>query len=121
MTEAVILQESGLNSIHFLLAYSGLLLSLLMKMAEEYPLPGFKMKEFFKRYLISILFSLIAIPVLLIVATDTTMKDFLPINYVTAVLAGWQTQAVFKSTLAVVSNRKGMNNTNESGTNSQPL
>lgn len=99
------LQASGLESIHFALGYAGLFLNILMKMGEGYPLPEFTFREFFKRNLFSILFSLVAIPVLLIVATDTSIHEFLPINKVTAVLAGWQTQSLFKSTFNMVSNR----------------
>lgn len=103
------LQQSGLEPLHFLLAYAGLLLNLLMKLGEEFPLLDFSFKTFFKKYFISILFSLIAIPVLLIVATDTSIHEFLPINYVTAVLCGWQTQAIFKSTFIMVLNRRNIN------------
>lgn len=100
------LRAAGLESIHFALGYAGLLLNLLMKMGEEYPTPDFTFRAFFKRNLFSILFSLVAIPVLLIVATDTSIHEFLPINKVTAVLAGWQTQSLFKSTFTMVANRR---------------
>lgn len=102
------LQEAGLEPLHFILAYAGLALSLTMKMGEEYPTTDFSFKGFFKKYIISIIFSLIAIPVILVMATDTSMHEFLPINYVTAVLAGWQTQAIFKSTFTMVANRRGL-------------
>lgn len=100
------LRAAGLESMHFILGYAGLLLNLLMKAGEEYPTADFTFKAFFKRNLFSILFSLIAIPVLLIMATDTSIHEFLPINYVTSVLAGWQTQSLFKSTFAMVANRR---------------
>lgn len=103
------LHQAGLEPFHFLLAYAGLLLNLLMKLGEEFPIPDFSFRAFLKKYLISILFSIVAIPVLLIVATDTSIHEFLPINYVTAVLCGWQTQAIFKSTFIMVSNRRGLN------------
>lgn len=106
------LRAAGLESIHFALGYAGLLLNLLMKTGEEYPLPDFTFRAFFKRHLFSILFSLVAIPVLLIVATDTSIREFLPINYVTAVLAGWQTQSLFKSTFTMVANRRTNGNGN---------
>lgn len=103
------LQQAGLEPLHFLLAYAGLLLNLLMKLGEEFPLLDFSFRTFLKKYFISILFSIIAIPVLLIVATDTSIHEFLPINYVTSVLCGWQTQALFKSTFIMVANRRGLN------------
>lgn len=103
------LRGTGLEPLHFILAYAGLVLNLLMKLGEEYPLLDFTAKTFLRKYFISILFSVIAIPVLLIVATDTSIHEFLPVNYVTAVLAGWQTQAIFKSTFNMVVNRRGLN------------
>lgn len=114
------LEGAGLEPLHFFLAYAGLILNLLMKMGEEFPLLDFSFKTFFKKYLFSILFSLIAIPVLLIVATDTSIHEFLPINYVTAVLAGWQTQAIFKSTFTMVVNRRGLNGNVGSNGNGSP-
>ena len=104
------LQQAGLEPMHFFLAYAGMILCLLARMGEEYPLPDFVLKTFFKRKVISIIFSIIGIPVILIVATDSSIHEFLPINYVTAVLGGWQTQALFKSVFAMYGNRKGLNN-----------
>lgn len=103
------LQQAGLEPIHFVLAYAGMTLCLLARMGEEYPLPDFVFKKFLKQKLISIIFSIIAIPVILVVATDSSIHEFLPINLVTAVLAGWQTQSIFKSVFAMYGNRKGLN------------
>lgn len=100
------LKTAGLDFMHFALAYAGLALSLIMKMAEEYTLPDFRFRGFLKKNLISIIFSIVAIPVILIVATDTSIREFLPITYLTAVLAGWQTQEMFKSTFTMVANRR---------------
>lgn len=102
------LRNAGLEPLHFLLAYAGLILNLLMKLGEEFPLSDFSFNMFFRKYFISILFSIIAIPVLLIVATDTSIHEFLPINYVTSVLCGWQTQSIFKTTFTMVANRRGL-------------
>ena len=112
------LQEAGLDSIHFVLAYAGMILCLLARMGEEYPLPDFAVRRFFKQKLISILFSIIAIPVILVVATDSSIHEFLPINLVTAVLAGWQTQSIFKSVFTMYGNRKGLNGTATSNNHS---
>jgi hypothetical protein len=99
------LRDSGLTILHFILAFAGVALNLLMKMGEEYNQEGFALKGFLKKHLISIIFSIIATPVLLIVATDSSLKDFLPVNNITAVLCGWQTQSVFKTIFSIKGKR----------------
>jgi len=86
-----------LELIHFLLAYAGMLIHSLTKLAEHQKLKSFTYSDFLKNNLITNITSAISIPVILIVATDTSLKELLPINYVTALLAGWQTQSIFKS------------------------
>ena len=104
------LHIEGLNPIYFLLAYAGMLIHILMKLAEVFNRPDFTWKEFFRTNVISFFVSLIGIPVLLIVATDESVKDVLPINNVTAMLAGWQTQSLFKTLFAVYSKKSGVDN-----------
>ena len=84
----------GLNTIHWLLAYTGLAVQLLMKLAET---PGPLFSDFTKKEILVLLASGISIPAILIVCTDTSMRDILPINYVTAFLAGYQTQSFLRS------------------------
>lgn len=98
-----------LNYMHYILAYAGMILYLLMKLAEVFPKPEFSYREFFTQNIITVIISVIGIPVLLILSTDTSLKDILPINYVTAVLCGWQTQSLFKSVFSLYSTRKGIN------------
>lgn len=98
-----------LTIMHYFLAYSGLVLYVLMKLAEVFPLADFNYKKFIRENVITTIISIIGIPILLIIATDTSLKDILPINYVTAVLCGWQTQSLFKSVFSLYSNRRGMN------------
>lgn len=100
------LHIGGLTTLHYLLAYAGMLLHFLMKLAEVFNHPAFSMRYFIKANIIPLIISIIGIPVLLIVATDSAIKDILPINYVTAVLAGWQTQSVFKTLFAFYGNKK---------------
>lgn len=102
------LHIEGLNPLFFILAYAGMLLHFLMKLAEVFNLPDFSFKIFFKRNIIPLLISIIGIPVLLIVATDASIKDILPINYVTSVLAGWQTQSLFKTLFALYGKKRGL-------------
>lgn len=89
----------GLETLHFILAYAGMLLHFLTKLGSKFNRPGFRFKIFFKSNFIPLVISIIGIPVLLIAATEPVVKEFLPINNVTAILAGWQTQSVFKTLL----------------------
>lgn len=88
----------GLEPMHWILAYSGLAVHLLMKMAET---PGSLFAGFTKKDVLVTIASIIAIPAILIVCTDTSLKDVLPINYVTAFLAGYQTQSLLRSLSAI--------------------
>lgn len=97
----MIFNIEGLQPLHFVLAYAGMLLHILMKLAECINKPDFVFQSFLKTNIIPIIISVIGIPVLLIVATDTTIQGFLPINNVTAVLAGWQTQSLFKTLVSL--------------------
>jgi len=99
----------GLDTTHLLLAYGGLILHTLLKLAET-PL---KLSESFdKRMVLVTIASAIGIPILLLICSDTSMKDILPINYVTAFLAGYQTQSFLRS-VGSIGQRFNKNNTNE--------
>lgn len=106
------LHIEGLTPIHFLLAYAGMLIHVLMKLARVFNMPEFTFRIFIRKSIIPLIISIIGIPVLLIIATDPSVKDFLPINNVTAMLAGWQTQSMFKTIFAVFGNKKAPSNSN---------
>lgn len=103
------IRAGGLDTIHFLLAYAGMMIHILMKLAQIFPDPKFSFADFMRKNLITTIISIIGIPVLLIVATDTSLHDLLPINYVTAVLCGWQTQSMFRSVFELAGRKKGVN------------
>lgn len=84
----------GLEPLHWLIAYAGLAVHVLLKLAEA---PGGIFDSFTKRDILTTIASVIAIPAILIVCTDTALKEILPINYVTAFLAGYQTQSFLRS------------------------
>lgn len=94
---------AGLNPMYFILALSGLAVHILMKLAET---PGSLFSGFTKKDILVSIASLIAIPAILVICTDTSMKDILPINYVTAFLTGYQTQSFLRS----ISNMLGKKN-----------
>lgn len=91
-----------LSIIHWFLAYGGLIVHLLLKLSEIKGsfLTGIKRKAVF-----TFIASIIAIPIILIVCTDSMMKEVLPINYVTAFLAGYQTQSFMRSVSKLTNNR----------------
>lgn len=82
---------------YYALAYTGMILHILMKLAELSKEKKFSFFSYLKKNIFNIIASFIMIPVILIIATDTGVKDLLPINYVTAVLTGWQTQSLFRT------------------------
>ena len=55
---------------------------------------------------VTIIISVITIPILLILIVDTTLRDITPITNATAILAGYQTQDFFKSLLHFYGKRK---------------
>jgi len=79
---------------YLLIAYGGLLIHVIMKLAE---LPGNLLDGWTKKDWLVTIASVVSIPIILIMCTDTSMKDILPINYVTSFLAGYQTQSFLKS------------------------
>lgn len=94
-----------LTIFHWLLAYGGLLVHLLLKLAEVKGslISGLSRKEVF-----TFLSSVLLVPMILIICTDSPMKDVLPINYVTAFLTGYQTQSMMRS-ISKLSTRQNSN------------
>lgn len=92
------LEIPGLDPLHWILAYLGFGVKIIMEMAET---PGSLLSGFNKKDVLTAIASTIAIPAILIVCSDTSLKDILPINYVTAFLAGYQTQALLRSLSAI--------------------
>lgn len=84
----------GLDPLHYILAYMGLGIHIFIKMAET---PGGLFDGITKKDILISIASAIAIPAILIMCTDTSLKEILPINYVTAFLAGFQTQSILRS------------------------
>jgi hypothetical protein len=94
------------NPIFLILAYLGFAIHILMTMAD---LANQNVEITLRQYLLKNRYSLIAsvimIPILLILSTDTVLKEVLPLNYITAVLCGWQTDATFKAIVAIGTSR----------------
>ena len=87
-----------LNPIHWILAYLGLAIHQLLKMAAQ---KGPITNSFKRHDILVLLASSISIPAILILCTDTSLAELLPINYVTAFLAGYQTQSFLRTVSAL--------------------
>lgn len=83
-----------LTVIHWFLAFAGLAVHVLMKLGE---VEGAFFSNIKRKEVFTILASIILVPIILIVCTDSSVKEILPINYVTAFLAGYQTQSFVRS------------------------
>ncbi len=86
---------------HFLLAYAGMTIHVLLKLGELRKSPDFSFMGYVQKHIFSMVASIITIPVLLIMATDPAVGEMLPLNYVTATLIGWQTNSTFKALMAM--------------------
>lgn len=95
----------NIDIIHWLLAYAGMAIHILLKVADLNQTPDFSIRSHIRKNIYTIMASVIMIPVLLIVLSDDSLKDILPINKVTAVLAGYQTQSLFRSIMNMFGNR----------------
>jgi hypothetical protein len=105
----VITNNIHINPLHIILAYVGMLIHVLVKLQELKQQNSFVLTEYIKKNIYSFIASLIMIPVILILSSDTSLKDFLPINNLTAVLAGCQTQSIFKSLMLFAEKKTSKN------------
>tara|TARA_R110000751_G_scaffold16709_1_gene52603 strand:- start:299 stop:625 length:327 start_codon:yes stop_codon:yes gene_type:complete len=87
--------------LHLVLAYTGMIIHVLMKLGELDKGSDFDIKGFIKKNKWQMIASVLMIPVLLLMATDSSMSEILPLNNVTAVLAGWQTNSTFKALMGI--------------------
>lgn len=99
---------SKVDYIHVLLAYGAMIIHIFLKTAalqDNKPFSVKILKTYIIHNLYTILATLIMIPVLLTIATDPSIKTILPLNYVTAALAGWQTNSTFIGVMEIYSHR----------------
>ncbi len=99
------LTSLNINPIYWILAYSGMFIHILLKVAELNKVKGFSIKSYINKNIYTIIASFVMIPIILIVLTDSSLKDLFPINKATSVLAGYQTQSLFKSLMGMYENR----------------
>lgn len=94
------------NHFWLLLAYAGMFLHTLVKIEEERKAGRLTTpKDWFKENILSLIISALSIPLLILCMNDPLISTYLPINNVTSILVGWQTQSIFKSVMAVAGSK----------------
>lgn len=91
---------TALTSLHWLLAYSGALIYVLLKIQELNRIKGYKFGNYLKENWPSTIATVLMIPVCMFILKDN-FEDVLPINNLTAVLVGYQTNQVFRSMMSL--------------------
>lgn len=95
---------------YWLIALGGQAIHILLKLSEvpenKKLFSAFTRKDWFVTVA-----SFIAIPVLLLVISDTSLSEILPLNNVTSFLLGYQTQSFLRS-VVVISGKKYLKNEN---------
>ncbi len=92
----------ALTTLHWFLAYGGLLVHILLKLKET---KGPLVNAINRKEVLTAISSAVLVPIILIICTDKGMSEILPINYVSAFLAGYQTQS-FARTFSKFVNRE---------------
>ncbi len=82
---------ADLTPLHWVLAYTGLIVHIIMKLAN---ITGKLADGLTRRFIFTTLASFFMIPVILLICTEGSIKELLPINYLTAFLTGYQTQSI---------------------------
>ena len=98
----------NLDPIHVFLAYGGMVIHTLIqiqKSINQYK-DGFSWMIYFKQNIIHLIADFIAIPVILTIFTDPSMKDLWPMNYVTATFTGYTSQSMLHSMFKLKKNDK---------------
>ena len=93
--------EVHIEPMYMLLAYGGMLIYQLARIEKARQRTDFSFRYWINDNILTTVTSFILIPILLIVCTDTSLKEILPINKVTAFLAGYQTKEILNTLLKV--------------------
>lgn len=83
-----------ITTVEWFIAFSAMLVTFLKNLNVAKEDNKFSIKAYFKAKWVSMLATAILLPTVLLVCTDPTMSDILPINKVTAFLAGLQVDSV---------------------------
>lgn len=88
-----------LTPLHWIIAYASVVVYILITIQElKDKNEGFKFLDYIKKYWASTLATAIMLPIILLIAAEN-FADILPINNVTAALAGWNTNSIFRKVM----------------------
>jgi len=93
-----------LTPMHWILAFAGALIYVLLKIQEMNGQSGYKFGDYFRKYWASTIATVVMIPVSLLILSEN-FPDILPINNITATLVGYQTNSMFKTIMGAGANK----------------
>ena len=91
-----------LTVIHWFLAYAGLVVHVFSKIAET---QGSIFRIFNRKEIFTVLSSIVLIPIILIICTDTGIKEQIPITYATSFLTGYSTESIVRTITKIGRNK----------------
>ena len=93
-----------LTAMHWILAFAGAFIYVLLKIQEMNGEAGYKFGDYLKKHWASTIATIIMIPVSLLILSEN-FPDILPINNITATLVGYQTNSMFKTLMSAGANK----------------
>jgi len=96
--------HTTLTPLHWVLAFAGAFIYVLLKIQEMNSEKGYKFGGYLKKYWASTLATIVMIPVSLLILSEN-FPDILPINNITATLVGYQTNSMFKTIMGAGANK----------------
>lgn len=104
-----------LTPLHWLIAYATTAIYVLLKIqSAKTDNPNYKFGDYLRKHWASTLATALMLPVILLIAAQD-LPNILPINNVTAALAGWQTNSLFKTVMGAAG-KKFLKKENETST-----
>lgn len=88
-----------LTSLHWVLAFAGAFIYVLLKIQEMNTQANYKFGGYLKKHWASTIATIIMIPVSLLILSEN-FPDILPINNITATLVGYQTNSMFRTLMS---------------------
>lgn len=94
------MNQITLTPLHWVLAYAGALIYVLLKIHELNRHQEYKLGDYLKKHWASTIATAVMIPVSMLILSEN-FADVLPINNLTAALTGYQTNQVFRSLMSL--------------------
>lgn len=96
---------NNLTVLHWVIAYTTAIIYVLLKISElKTQNPNYQFGDYLKKHWASTIATALMLPVILLIAAED-LPDILPINNITAALAGWQTNSLFKTVMGAAANK----------------